>query len=148
MLFKLDKNISRPVVVLDKYKDCLALLDTGAEVPVWTDSENLLRYVYKARLVKAQEKFYGFGGATYGNLYRIPQFILGTLVYPDLPIIAVNDSRVPFSMILSASMFSRLTYEINDRDKYLRITVPEGESTVRHLEIKDSNGRLHILCNH
>lgn len=96
MLFKLDKNISRPVVVLDKYKDCLALLDTGAEVPVWTDSENLLRYVYKARLVKAQEKSYGFGGATYGNLYRIPQFILGTLVYPDLPIIAVNASRVPF----------------------------------------------------
>lgn len=34
MLFKLDKNISRPVVVLDKYKDYLALLDTGAEVPV------------------------------------------------------------------------------------------------------------------
>lgn len=143
----LHKDRLRPVAILQNYHNMLALVDTGAVIPVWTGGYTALRYNFNIVKIKEGVVFTGFGSTAKGDLYRLSNFKLGDLYYPDLPVIVTDDKNLKVQMILSASMFSRLSYEINDRDKYLRITVPEGESTVRHLEIKDSNGRLHILCN-
>jgi len=49
-------------------------------------------------------------------------------------------------MILSATMFSGLIYEIDDCHHKLNVSVPDKESHVRKLKIEDSNGKLHIFC--
>ena len=144
MLFNLDKNSQRPMIILSN--NSMALLDTGADIPVWVGNEYILQFSFHAKLVKRDISFKGFGGRANGNLYRIPQFILGDLIYPNLPIITVYNENKPFQMILSATMFSNLIYEINDKDKFLNIKIPKNVSNIRHLEVKDSNGNLYILC--
>ena len=42
LTLKLDENARRPVVKLDWFYGCRALLDTGALFPVWTGSEKIL----------------------------------------------------------------------------------------------------------
>lgn len=139
----LDQKLQRPVVVLD---GILALLDTGAHFPIWTDDEDILVSLLNARLVKKGVEFGGFGGTARGNLYQMT-FIVGKLIYPNMYIISCSALNVPFHMILSATMFSRLIYEIDDRHHKFNVTIPDGESTVRRLVIEDLNGKLHVLCS-
>lgn len=72
---------------------------------------------------------------------------IGKLIFPEMAIISCNDLRnVPYHIILSATMFHNLIYEIDNKNHKLNVTVPDGESIVRNLRIEDSNGRLYILC--
>lgn len=52
-----------------------------------------------------------------------------------------------FQLILSATMFQNLIYEIDDKNHKLNVNIPDDENIVRNLRIIDSNGRLHVLCN-
>ena len=145
MVLKLLEKFQRPIISIGQ-KNISALLDTGAHIPVWTGSKYTLSYAYKAKKIKDSVEFKGFGGTAVGDLYQIPIFTLGDLVYPELPIVAVSSVVMPVQMILSATMFSNLIYEINDKDKFLNIKIPKNVSNIRHLEVKDSNGNLYILC--
>ena len=49
-VLNLVSSSSRPLVCLDN--NLIALLDTGAELPVWTDTEESLKSVFKAELVR------------------------------------------------------------------------------------------------
>ena len=86
LTLKLDANARRPVVKLDWFFGCRALLDTGALFPVWTASGEVLQKL-GAKLVKEKVSFGGFGGDTEGALYRI-DFQLGELIFKDMPIVA------------------------------------------------------------
>ncbi len=87
----------------------------------------------------------GFGGMTAGTLYKIHLFRCGDLVYHECPIIA---SRIylPCQMIISATMFSKLIYEIDDHHHKLNITIPDTESYIRNITVEDKNGKLYVLC--
>lgn len=79
---------------------------------------------------------------------RPKSMLIGDLIFPNMHIIACNDLKnAPFQLILSATMFQNLIYEIDNKHHKLNVTIPDDESTVRNLRIKDSNGRLHVLCN-
>lgn len=52
-----------------------------------------------------------------------------------------------YSLILSASMFYGLIYEVDTVNYKLNITVPDNQSLVRNLHIKDSQGNMHVLAN-
>lgn len=61
--------------------------------------------------------------------------------------IACKDLKnVPFQLILSATMFRGLIYEIDDKNHKLNVTIPDDESMIRTLTIRDSKGKLHIMC--
>lgn len=144
---KLDKNYQRPIIELKDWHNFEALLDTGAFFPIWTANENILRKA-GGELRQAGVKFKGFGGEATGNLYTLDMFAVGELIFPNMSIIACSDlEEVPFQLILSATMFDYLLYEIDSKHYRLNITVPDDESLVRNLRIKDSEGRLHVLCN-
>lgn len=123
-----------------------ALLDTGAYIPIWTDDEDVLVEKLGAELVAKKVLFTGFGGQASGNLYRVTLRV-GELIYPNMVLIANDDLNVPFNLILSATMFQNLIYEIDDKNHRLNITVPDGESTVRNLRIVNSDGKGSVLCN-
>ncbi len=141
---RLDKKQQRPVVLLN---DALtALLDTGAVIPVWTDAEKILVNALGGKLVKEKVPFTGFGGIAYGNLYQVT-IQIGDLIFPSMHIIANNEINTSYNLILSATMFQNLIYEIDDKNHRFNVTIPDDESNVRNLRIEDANGRLHILCH-
>ena len=145
-MLNLNSRYQRPVIQLSSWHNFEALLDTGAVFPIWTDEEDILSLI-GGKLVKKDISFGGFGGEAKGSLYRLQNVVVGELIFPDIYMIACKDLRdVPFQLILSATMFCGLIYEIDDKNHKLNITVPDGESIVRNLRIEDSAGRLHILA--
>ena len=90
-------------------------------------------------------QFSGFGGSSEGKLYRLEMVQIGELFYPGLNIISCRID-IPCFMILSATMFRSLIYEVDDYNHSLNFTIPDKESTVRNLKIWDSKGKLHVAC--
>ena len=102
---------------------------------------------------------------TRGALYEIPTLQLGDLIYPRMSIIA-HRSNFPVPLLLPATMFNNLIYEINNDGQgrpsagagagcdcfapamthRLNITVPDNESISRNLVIKYENERLYVFC--
>ena len=141
---KLDKNRQRSVVLLSN--GLTALLDTGAYIPVWTDLEDILVSDMDAELIKENVPLSGFGGSTYGNLYKV-SIDIGGIFYPNMHIIANNDINAPFNLILSATMFDGLIYQIDSVNHVLNIDVPDHESNIRNLKIENKNGKQLVLCS-
>lgn len=113
MTIDLDNKQQRPVAVLDN--GLAALVDTGAYIPVWVDDENVLIENMGGKLIRKGVAFTGFGGTASGNMYQVTVKI-GSLIYPEMHMIANNDLDAPFNMILSATMFQNLIYEIDDKN--------------------------------
>lgn len=144
MTLQLDSRQQRPVVRLKN--GLRALLDTGAYIPVWTDDEDILVENLGASLITKDVSFSGFGGEARGNLYKV-SLNVGELCYPNMTIIVNQDLDTPFNLILSATMFQDLIYEVDDKNHRMNIMIPDEESMVRSLRIEDSGGQIHILCN-
>ena len=144
MTLELDGRQQRPVVKLDN--GLRALLDTGAYIPVWTDDEEVLVGKMGAELVAKNVSFTGFGGTAIGNLYKV-SLKVGDLIYPNMAVIANQDLVTPFNIILSATMFNSLIYEVDDKNRRFNVSIPDDESMVRNLRIEDKEGEIHILCN-
>ena len=141
---RLDATQQRPVVLLKN--SLTALLDTGAYIPIWTDEEDILISVLGGKLIKKNVPFTGFGGTAFGNLYQVT-FEVGDLIFPNMHIVANSELNTSYNLILSATMFERLIYEIDTKAHRLNVSVPDGENLVRNLRIIDSKGGIHIMCN-
>ena len=147
--FTLNMNIKyqRPIVELKSWHNFEASLDTGAFFPIWTVDETILEML-GGTFLRKDITFSGFGGRTKGNLYKLQSMVIGDLIFPNTHIIACKDLQdVPFQLILSATMFQNLIYEIDDKNHRFNVTIPDDESNVRNLRIEYANGRLHILCH-
>ncbi len=141
---ELYQTIQRPVIYLPEWHKFDAMLDTGALFPVWVDEETALADL-GAECVSDDVTFSGIGGAVNGRMYILPFLKIGELVYPNLPIVAYH-MDLPCQMLLSATMFSHLRYEIDDENHMLNVMVPDTQSCVRNMIIKDKDGHLHVLC--
>ena len=141
---ELNKNIQRPVAKLTDWHQFDVMLDTGALFPVWVDDEDVLMDL-GAKCVRESVEFGGFGGRVKGKMYKLPYFKIGELIYPGLPVIAYQ-MEIPCQMLLSASMFTHLRYEVDDENHRLNVTIPDSQSCVRNLTIWEEKGHLHVLC--
>ena len=140
----LNEDDQRPIVILRRIIPLEAMLDTGAILPVWVSSPKLLKAI-GGLFDRANVPFGGFGGITKGDLYLIPNFRVGELVFPYMPII-LSPHNLPCKMILSATMFNSMMYEIDNINHRLNVSVPDTESLIRNLKIEDKNGSIHIFC--
>ena len=134
----------RPTAYLKDYFHLYAMLDTGSLFPVWVRDEAKLKAM-GAIPIAYNQPFGGFGGMTKGTLYRLPLFRCGDLIFPEMPIIA-SRINLPCQMLLTATMFSGLIYEVDDHNHKFNVTIPDKESHIRKLTIEDKNGILHVLC--
>ena len=134
---------TRPIVQLDSVLKFPAMLDTGARFPVWNYDEEILQAIGGEK-IRENVSFGGFGGMTQGTLYRIKSLRVGELIFPHLPVVAAK-LDVPCYMLLSATMFDRLIYEIDKFHHKLNITIPDTESSVRNIKDYDDNGRIKIV---
>ena len=138
------QKAQRPTARLENFFHIRAMLDTGSLFPVWVEAEEILKSIGGLPIAYNQP-FGGFGGMTAGTLYRLPLFRCGDLIFPEMPIIA-SRINLPCQMLLTATMFSGLIYEVDDHNHRFNVTIPDKESHIRKLTIEDRNGVLHVLC--
>ena len=95
----------------ESLKNIDILVDTGAFIPVWCSSFDLLRSLYSNIYFSGYiTEISGFGqGKDYAPLYIIPEFVLSdgvsSVTYSNLPV-AVIQKNLKFEMILSYTMFT------------------------------------------
>ena len=141
LTLQLDETSRRPVVELDWFYGCRALLDTGALFPVWTSDGELLKQL-GARLEKEEVYFGGFGGKAKGSLYRV-DFRIGQLIFKDMPIVATDMKDLNCHLILSATMFDKMVYEIDTINHKLNIDIKDNQP-VRLLRISNDAGKMSV----
>ena len=141
---RLQKRTQRPIAKLDTFYGIDAMLDTGAVFPIWLMDESLL-VALGGKLILNHAKFGGFGGLSVGKVYELPLVQIGGLQFTGMDIIAYK-MNMPCSMIMSATMFQNLIYEVDDFNHRLNVTIPDSQSNVRNLTIRDVNGKLQVLC--
>lgn len=137
----LKTNSQRPVISMGNTD---ALLDTGALFPVWVGPISMLLRK-DARLIKRNVSFTGFGGKAVGDLYELSYFCVGKLIFPSMPVIACEDLSGDFDIILSATMFEGLIYEIDTINSKLNITIPSASELSRRISIKTKDNRVYVL---
>ena len=121
------------------------MFDTGAYIPVWTDDEDILISELGAVLVKGNVPLSGFGGSTFGNLYQV-NLEVGGILYPSMHMIANNEINATFNLILSATMFEGLIYQIDTVNHVLNVEIPDWESNIRKLRVVNEDGKIFVLC--
>ncbi len=141
--FSLMRSTQRPVLLLpDIFDGCTALLDTGALFPIWTKGERLLENI-GGRFEFSDVSFTGFGGECKASVYKL-DFCLGSIIFPDMSILCINDNDIPGYFLLSATMFHGCKYIIDDLNKKLFIDTYDNQ-VCRLLKIKNNKGKLYIL---
>lgn len=138
----LDDKARRPIANINWFNGCRALIDTGALFPIWNKSEDMLVKKLGAVLVKKDVTFDGFGGETQGNLYRV-NFELNGIYYIDMPIVASKLVRANWNVILSATMFDGMAYEIDTINKKLNINIKDNQP-VRILRLSDDHNNISV----
>ena len=111
---ELDKDAQRPIIHIPEFHNIDAMLDTGFLFPVWCASEEMLKKL-GAEKISDYAPFGGFGGLTVGKMYRLPLFQMGGLMYPNMSLICHAGSSLVHPLILPATMFNNLIYEINNK---------------------------------
>lgn len=129
---------------LVNHENIFALLDTGADIPVWVAGTRLLKSL-KAELIAQNIGYRGLGGKAFGDVYRLPYIQIGELIYPNFPVVTSSVlENSPFDLLLSASMFIGLRYEIDTITHMLNISVPD-DCMVRNIHVKLADGEFVIL---
>lgn len=133
----------RPIIEVGIFPGCKALIDTGAEIPVWTAEETRLTDLECFRPMGKRGTVGGFGGSCEGNLYELT-LDFGGLYYIDLPVLASRMEKVQWHIILPATLFDNMRYTIDNIRRMAIFEVPDNQ-LVRHLKYHDKDGSLRIF---
>ena len=99
------------LAILNNVNKVNIIVDTGASIPVWTDTPEMLQRYYKdAEKLNVIVELSGFGGAGEdAELWRIPEFKLSdgneSVTYKDL-LVAVSPTEENISFIMSFNMLT------------------------------------------
>ena len=144
--FKLNKRFRRPVInVVCGGEICPALLDTGANFPVFTLGQRKMDEM-GGRSMRHEINFGGFGGGCRGILYRV-EVDFGSFRYADLPVICAYNANMPFAFIFSATMFTGFSYTIDDAARTLTVNTNTDDADLR-MRINDGLGGFRILTGY
>jgi hypothetical protein len=113
-------NDDRPIIRLSNGLYCL--VDTGAEVPVFTGGEiAIMKYFPDAKKIDKRYELSGFGkDIEYANVYKIPLFRLDCdfndeyINIHDLIVACCNKKFLKFQMIISATMLKGMDYNVKN----------------------------------
>lgn len=73
----------------------------------------------------------GIGGKIEGRVFRVKGFELGPLTYPELNFFVPKEPTMSSIFLFSASMFNNLICEVDFKNHYFKITLPDDEQAVR-----------------
>lgn len=139
---QLDDRSRRPIANINWFNGCRALIDTGALFPIWNGDGKSLEDGFDAKLQKRNVMFGGFGGKAKGDLYRV-NFELNDIYYVDMPIITSELEGTNWNLIISATMFDGMSYEIDTVNIKLNIDTKDNQP-VRILKLSDDNNSISV----
>lgn len=140
-IYNLDTKENSPVIVLPWFHNCRVLIDTGATLPMWLKSITPLKL--KGAVKENQTvNLNGVGGSSTGDLYRV-NFEIGNIHFKNLPIVHKEISVADAYMILPATLFEGMIYEIDNISHRLKIKV-DDKAYYRDFRIKDESGIPYI----
>ncbi len=140
---QLDHESRRPIANLNWFRGCRALVDTGALFPIWNGDGKSLEDGFHDKLQQKDIIFGGFGGKAKGDLYRV-HFEMNGLYYLDMPIIASELKEANWNIILSATMFDGMIYEIDTISKRFNIDTKDNQP-IRILRLsKDKDNHFSV----
>lgn len=88
----------------------------------------------------------GVGGRTSGDLYKV-NFDFGNIHFKDLPVIHKEIKVADAYMILPATLFEDMIYEINNIEHTFKVSV-DSKSCYRQFKVKDNNGIPYVYLAH
>ncbi|MBQ9565179.1 MAG: hypothetical protein IJU98_06280 [Synergistaceae bacterium] len=143
--FELSRRFLRPVIHIQCGGGTfLALIDTGAVVPVCTLEADEIAAL-GARPLRKGINISGIGGVSKGSLYRI-DIPFSIFSYIDLSVIRIDEPNMPFDFIFSATMFTGFRYAIDTQAHVLTLDTCSNETEL-HLRIADHNGDFRVLIS-
>lgn len=156
---KLLRNSMRPIVMIDSMvenQNLSALIDSGADVPVWLGTVDMLLFYYPDAKYLMDTDLHGFGGeGRVVPVYKIPLFKFGDFTFIDFIILVERDASARFDLIVCAPMFWGTAYgcdtivrkkkDSNELVDFTFSVTYKHEDIVRHMEFKD--GKLYVRCD-
>ena len=124
-----------------------ALIDTGAAIPVFSIYPNLLEKAFDAKLVYDNKFVSGFGGRDAGAIYEIKNFSIGKLHFNNIEVFVPNKPKLKYPLLLSATLFHGVKYEIDTIDNILTVTTKDTDNLERDFRIKNLKGELYPQIN-
>jgi len=149
-VLRLSEDYKKPTINID---EMVVLIDTGADVPTFMLTEKQLKDVYNAKLFKSVDdkgeplKIGGFGGKCTGKIYELEMFKLGELIFPNMRVFVPDNGIKGIDIVISASMFDGLMYDIDTINHTLTVHVPEKEQLIRRVKLEDKDGNIIVLLN-
>lgn len=140
-IYSLDTRENSPVIVLPWFNNCRVLIDTGATLPMWLKSAIPLK-IKGAIKENYTVNLNGVGGSSTGDLYRI-NFDFGNIHFKNLPIVHKEISVADAYMILPATLFEGMVYEIDNINHTFKVKV-DNKEYYRDFKIKDNEGIPYI----
>lgn len=139
-----NRNADRPIAYLQEHGNLRALIDSGARFPVWMSDITTLTAL-GGKLFKKEVSYSGVGGPTIGDIYKIPNLILGTktnaLIFPELPVVTNTEfADAPFELLLSNTMFNDLDILISNKRHSVTVYLDDTDSNVRNAIVNLDDG--------
>ena len=145
---KLRAGYANPVIVLSDFHNLLALIDTGAGIPVITLPEDKVLSMGG----KLKQKDINVRGLSHssnkGSLYQFKNFKLGDVMYVELDVAVVPDDKSPYNMLLSSTMFRDMIYEIDDLNHRFNVSVRDSDCIRKLVAYYDKDSdKLYVHYN-
>jgi len=130
-VFRTLNDSTRPTIQIGNH--LTAVIDTGADIPVCSEASVLTSqyHAVEIRIPGELLKPRGISGTITGKTFLIKDFVVGPLVYPQMKFFVPNRPTMDDTFLLSASMFSGLICEMDFKNHYFKITLPDDEQLVR-----------------
>jgi len=142
---KLIENHWRPVTRLYS-RD--TLIDTGAIVPVISIEHELLNHRFKAKLLKENAYFTGFGdGKSWGSVYSLSNFYIHELHFKRFECFVPYKFDKNFPIILSAPLFYHIGYEFRAYENKLILKIPDDKLTNNEFLITNLSDKICVQMN-
>ena len=133
-------SFQRPVINL---YGMTTLIDTGAVIPTFSLSVELLKNMFNAKLIFQNAQIGGFGGNCFGDIYSLENFKVGKLIFDVLEVFVPKNSITKHPFLLSSTMFSGMDYDFDTINSKFIISLPEKMDFHREFHLKDLKGKLY-----
>ena len=135
------KDYERPVIEAGTHS-LMALIDTGAMIPMLNLSGKEVETAFSGE--KVMEKVFCFDiyGGHRGDIYRLPEFDIGGIVFAPFDIFVPEHRVLNFWMLISGSMFYNYRYSIDMHKRNFTIDMPEDRRQI-DFRIKMLSDRLY-----
>lgn len=138
--YSLDSKYNNPIITLDWFIGCRALIDTGASLPIWLQEKDTVLKIKGGRRINNETvKLNGINGGIQVPLYRV-NFDMGSLHFQDMPIAVRKIDVDNAHIILPATLFEGMVYEIDNINHVFTVKTNSTKEFYRKLKIKDKNG--------